>query len=66
MLPHSLVVSEQYTVAVIMNTVVIRSTKPVMPFIHQQEISWAWATGARLTLGSPGEPVTFLLAVPFV
>lgn len=63
MLPHSLVVSEQYAVAVIMNTVVIRSTKP---FIHQQEISWAWATGAKLTLGSPGEPVTFLLTVPFV
>lgn len=41
MLPHSLGVSEQYAVALVMNNVIIRSIKPVMPFIYQLEVSWA-------------------------
>lgn len=37
-----------------------KSAGSVLPFVHQHEVSWAWANSARLILGSLAEPAILL------
>lgn len=37
-----------------------KSAGSVLPFVHQHEVSQAWANGARLILGSLAEPAILL------
>lgn len=43
-----------------------KSAGSVLPFMHQYEVSWAWANGVKLILGSLAEPAILLASsAPF-